>query len=479
MILKLLLFIAFTLSSAFAILVAFDVTPYLRGPAAYFPDWRWEYNFVNTYPKIWLPILVATLILLLFYKIETQKKWFLKREVRFLPTFAVLSFILQFALMFTNRAGVNGLLSRIINPGVNGYFTTAIQIHSVPEFLKNYNSNVLSFSMHAQGHPPFAILFFYYINELFKATPFLYGYVTNISPSTHLINIIWMSLSLDEKLGALFSTLFIPFLVALITILVYYLSKKLYDTKIALRTLVAFTFIPSVLLFIPINDVFISIFPLGSLLIILKGVETKNKLSIFLSGLIFSVGIYFSISLLPLLLIFVIYIFAKLNFKLDNVLKCSLFFLMGNCLIPLALFVFFKFDSIQMFSILMKGLPENRHYSTWVFYNLYDFFVFTGIPFAIIYAALFYTQTKYLISKQWKKIDVLFASFSLILLLVNFSGVVRGEVARIWLPFVPFYILPLIGFISKKNFSTRQFVLLFALQLLIVLTINEFWVTFW
>jgi len=65
------------------------------------------------------------------------------------------------------------------------------------------------------------------------------------------------------------------------------------------------------------------------------------------------------------------------------------------------------------------------------------------------------------------------------LLLVNFSGSVRGEVARIWIPFVPFYLLPIISFLTQKKLTTTQFVVIFILQLLIVLAINEYWVTFW
>lgn len=476
---KLFLIISSVITLLFVVAITIDLSPYLRGPAPYYPDWRWEYNFVNTYPKIWAPILAAVTILFLFVKVEKNKKWLQKYKVRVLLSFAVLSLIFQYALLFANRAGVNGLLSRIIHPGVNGYFTTATQITSISAFLNSYNQNVLSFSMHAQGHPPLAILFFYWISEFFKIFSFLNSYVERISPSTQSINLIWMNLSSNEKMGALFATFFIPLIVCFSSIVLYFLAEKLYDSKIALRTFVTYLFVPSVLLFIPINDVFISIFPLISLLILLRSMKEKNASLTILSGFVFSIGIYFSISLLPLALISVVFIITKLNLKTKIIVKFLLYFLSGNMLIPIFLWLLFKFDSIQMIQILMKGLPESRNYTTWVFYNLYDFFIFTGIPLTIVFVLLFISQTRSILNRKFKKVDVLFVSFTLMLFIVNFSGSVRGEVARIWLPFVPFYILPLINFLDKKGFATKHFVLLFALQLFIILAINEYWVTFW
>lgn len=475
---KLFLIIATVITLLFAFAIAIDISPYLRGPAPYAPDWRWEYNFVNTYPKMWAPILVATSIIFLFYKVE-KKNWIAKYKGRILLLFASLSYILQFALLFANRAGINGLLSRIINPDVNGYFTTALTVHNISDFLKDYNSNVLSFSMHAQGHPPFAILFFYWIDQFFKAFTFLNNFVSNISPNTQQINLIWTSLLPNEKLSALFLMLFIPLLVSVTSILLYFVAEKLYDAASALRALTLYIFIPSVLLFIPINDSFISLFPLLSLLILIGSFGTKSRLLVLLSGLVFSVGIYFSISLLPLILIFIWLVVPKLKFKTEDITKFLFFFLLGNLLIPTALWVLFKFDSIKMIQVLMMGLPESRNYTTWVLYNLYDFFVFIGIPLTIAFIILFYRTSKTLLTKRWEKIDPLFLSFSLMLLIVNFSGSVKGEVARIWIPFVPFFILAIISSFKKIEFSTKKFILLLVLQILLILAINEYWVTFW
>lgn len=477
---KILLVISVISTLIFAVAVALNLSPYLRGPAPYFPDWQWQYDFVNTYPKMWLPVVITILLLFIFYKFEKKgKRWIEKNEKKIFSLFVFLGYIFQLSLMYANRAGINGLISRIVSPDVNGYFSTSIQIYSVSDFLKNYNNSVLSFFMHAQGHPPFAILFFYFINKFFLLVPFLSAITVGLSPKSYLIHLIWISLAANEQAGAVFSAFLIPFLVSLTSILVYLVAKRLYGAEISMRSLVAYLFIPSVLLFIPINDAFLSIFPLFSLLLMIKSIDNNSNKLMLLSGFVFSIGVFFSISIAPLIIIFV-FLFFSINKKVGlEITKKIIGFLLGFLLIPMVLWIAFNFNSFYMLQILMKGLPEQRHYSTWVLYNLYDFFIFAGIPLFIVFISMFVEQFKNILTKSWKRVDKLFVSFILMLMLVNFSGSVRGEVARIWLPFIPFYIIPLIGLLTRKKFTSLQFVFFLSIQLLIVLTLNEYWVTFW
>jgi hypothetical protein len=66
------------------------------------------------------------------------------------------------------------------------------------------------------------------------------------------------------------------------------------------------------------------------------------------------------------------------------------------------------------------------------------------------------------------------------LLILDISGSVRGEVARIWIPFYPFFAIILAIFLSKQiKIQKNLFVVLLALQLLQVLFMQEFWVMLW
>lgn len=466
----------------FALAVAFDLSPYLRGPAPYYPDWRWDYNFVNTYHKLWFPIIISILIIYLFYSAEKKgKKWTEESEKKFLFGISFFGFLFQFALLFANRAGINSLLNRIINPDVNGYFSSALPIADIPVFFRTFNDSVLSLLMHAQGHPPFSILFFWVINRLFSLVPLEFP-LKNLKINTPLVKETWLSLPQEAQLGALFSAILIPFLVVATGVALYFVSKKLYGVKSAVRTLTLYFFIPNILLFIPINDVFIAIFPLFSLLLLLKAIEKKNILKSFIAGFVFSIGFYFSISLLPILFIILLVSLQKIKFKVSAFQPLIFTYILGFLSIPAVLFFQFGFDTFRMVQVLVSGLPEERKYSTWAIYNLYDFFIFTGLPLAMIYFLILFRQVKAIIKKDFKRVEVGLIAFTVMLILLNFSGSVRGETGRIWIPYVPFLLLPVVYLLTNQklfNLSTKQFGVVILSQLIVVIALNLYWVALW
>lgn len=486
---KLILLISF-ISVAFYVLIGFDVSSYLRGPAPYPPDWQWSYLFINTLSRIWFPLIIIFLIFILFLFFDNKKQAFIqKNEKRIIFLLIFISFIFQFSVLFFGRSGINVLIHRIINPDLNGYFTASLNIDDIFNFLKNYNDNVLSLPMHAKGHPPGAVLFFYFLNSFFKFFTFLFPLVEELSPSHTDVFVVWKSLASYEKLTAIISSLIIPFLASLTIYPLYFLAKKLYDTKIALRSIFLYIFIPGVVLFTPINDVFLSIFPLTSLLFLIKGLREEDKYFLIISGLIFFLGIFFSLSLLPLGLVFLVLFisekFIRSCSRLLSIVPKGLFFILGFLLTPILLFIFFDFNFLEVTQTLMSGLPPFREYYVWIFYNLYDFFVFVGIPVLIVFVLMLKKIVQDMVQndkrkKTSAKVDFLFLGFVLMLFILNFSGAVRGEVGRIWIPFMPFLILPTTFYLTKVNkLLTKHFLIILFLQALEILILQEFWVMLW
>lgn len=457
------------LSVLFFVAIALDLTPFLRGPADYSPDWRWQYQFVNTFARIWLPALVVFSTLFMFRKFEQNKT----RETIVLVCAILLSVFFQFSVLYFSRSGISVLVHRIINPELNGYFTTATQIKDVGAFLSGFEQNVLRFSMHAQGHPPGAVLLFWAVNKVFEVFSYLNQISSGFTPSHSDVRAVWIALKPYEKTGALFIAFFIPILSSLVMIPLYYCSKLLYGVKTAVRTTFLYMFIPSLVLFIPINDVFLPIFTVVTLLFLLKGLKTPKKYNLFISGLTFSLGLFFSLSLLPLGLTFALLmlLYSNRNKIRQTLVLPSVLFIFGFFLLPLKLLLLFNFNFFTVSQTLMSGLPKFRAYQIWVFYNLYDFFIFCGIPILILFCwfAIREARTRFA-SKE-------FVAFTVMLFLLNFSGAVRGEVGRIWIPFVPFVVL-LVSFFATKELklTTKQFILILFLQALQVILMQEFWV---
>ena len=443
----------------FLLLVGINFSPFLRGPADWPPEWRLSYYFVNTLDKVWLPLVIILLILGLFYVLE-KKKIKLDSWVS-LVLLVSLAYVFQLSVLYFSRHGIFVLIHRVINPDLNGYYTEAVKIKKLTEFIINYQKNVLDLSMHATGHPPGGIIFFWLIEKIISIVPLLKNIAYNLTPSHTDVKLIWNNLTLVQRLTAIVSAFFIPLLGSLNLIPLFYLAKKLFDKITALRSVVLAAFIPALTLFTPLNDVFFPLFFLWSFLFLIKGIKEKKPWLAFYSGIIFSVGLFFTLTILPLIVIYFFYLLAnkKLVFP----------FLFGLFIFHFSLFTL-GYNVLTVSYTLMTGLPKGRLYLTWVFYNLYDFFIFTGLPVALTYLSMFTKRIK----------ELLFISFTFVLFLLNFSGAVRGEVGRIWLPLM-FPVIMIVGnyLTNKLKVSTKYFLFLLFLQAVQVLVLQEFWVTLW
>ncbi|MBI3366014.1 glycosyltransferase family 39 protein [Candidatus Roizmanbacteria bacterium] len=463
------------ISFIFFTAIGFDVTPYLRGPGIYPPDWRWPYQFTNTIGTLWFPAIIIFSILCFYLYLEKiSENQINKQQGIILFLIVILHMLLQISILFFSRAGIGILLQRIIHPGMNGYFTTALSIKSIPQFLTTFNQNVLSFPMHATGHPPGSILFFWLINKFAVILIPFPTIISSIHFSHQDIQSIWQLLTLDQKTGAIIAAGLIPFLSSLSIPLIFLLGKVFYSVRATIRSVFLYMIIPSVILFIPLSDVFFPLFFLSSFLVFIQGLSKKNSVYLFLSGILFFVGLFFSMSLLPLLFLFIYFIIfnshkqRKINIK--KLIHYS-FILMGGLLIlPILLFMFFHFNSFEVAKTLISGLPKGRQYHVWFFYNLYDFFVFVGIPLSILYLKMIFLRIK----------DHLFIAFTIMLFLLNFSGTVRGEVARIWLPFISILVLFLSSFVTDSlKMNRKYFICVLLLQAAQLLVMQEFWVPLW
>lgn len=463
---RLIYVIVFT-TLAFCIAIALNLSPLLRGPAPYPPQWQWAYQFTNTFSKIWLPVLVASVIGWLFFQ-AWNDKGIEKRENIILAQFVFLYFLFLLSVVYFQRSGINVLLHRIIDPGLNGYFTTGIGIKNLGEFVKTYNQNVLHFYQHAQGHPPLAVLLFYFLKQILN-----FGGSIPIQPNGD-VGVIWAGLKKSEQLTAIFSSFFIPFTSTLALIPLYKLTKLLYGVRAGLISILLYISVPSIILFTPLNDVFLPIFTLTALYLLILGTDQQSKLKLFIAGLIFSVGLMFSISLIPLLLIILSIFFIRKKKKMATELEFSLF--AGIIIFP-ALFSLLGNNFLELIKVLKSGLPENRPYGTWVFYNLYDFFIFCGIPASFLFFANIKAEVVLSLKKYFSRLDIFPISFIAMLLILNFSGSTRGEVSRIWLPFAPLVIIPASNYLKFNKNSTKLILVLFALQILQLLIMQEFWIT--
>lgn len=460
---------------AFCLAIGVDVSPYLRGPAPYPPEWQWSYLFVNTFSKIYVPM-IFLILLGVFFVIAETKNIFDKKPKTFLLLLIFIGFLIQMSLLFFSRSGITVLLHRIINPDLNSYFTASLLIHDPTDFIKNYEQEMQQFVYHARSHPPGAIFIFYYIKQCIAPFTSFINFINNFHPSHLDVEQIWKNLLPIDRATAVFSAFFLPLLTSSIIIPLFYVGKIIYGIKIATRSIFLFTLLPTILFFIPINDTFLPLFSITAFLFLLKGLQKNSLLFFLLSGIILFIGVSFNLALLPLLLFFFLFAILYLRqnkFSIKQYIKGGMIFTIGLLLIPSILFLCFNFNFLRLIQLIFVEVPHlhSRSYITWLFYNIYDFFVFAGIPVAFLFIAQI---------KNFYKKDILFLSFFIFLIIVDFSGSTRGETGRIWAPYVPFFLLPTVAFVSHRlKFSTKLFVGVLLLQAIQILVMQEFWVMLW
>ncbi len=478
------LIITSLISIIFFALIAFDFSPYLRGPAPYPPDWRWPYEPANTLSRVWAPLGVITLIILIFRKKENKTRK--SNNYKTILVFVILSFLLQISLLYYSRSGVEVLVHRTINPMISGYFSVSNQIFDLGSFLRNYNQSLYDYPMYARFHPPGGVLVYYLLEFILKPFSHLFANILSVNPTHTDVALLWNGLEMYQKFNALVSGFVIAFIASLSIIPIYLSSKILYGEKAAIRSSVLFIFVPSFLLFTPLIDVFMPLFTCISLYLFLKGNQTNDYLYFFFSGLILFLGAYFTLTFIPFLFFFFMLFFLKFiqNRKdLKKVIENFISFLSGFILIPFLLFfVGFNFiETVKTIMIYHEAAQAGREHLTWYFYNLFDFILLTGIPIGIMFGYLIFESLKtFKKTKSLRKIDSVFLSFIIMLIVVNFSGTVRAETGRIWLPFAPLLVIVVANFVTfKLKFTNRQFTLLLLLQAVQVLIFQSVLVAVW
>ncbi len=166
-----------------------------------------------------------------------------------------------------------------------------------------------------------------------------------------------------------------------------------------------------------------------------------------------------------------------IQYKKTEIIKQSALYVFGIILLAALLFIF----DFNLFSALIATIHNqaSRDYIAWLLYNPFDFFQYMSIPITIIFLTFSYLSLRNNIEKNnlLKKILI---SFWLIFIVLIASGASRGEVGRIWLPFMIFPVILSVNFITKySKFSSLQFLIILTFIFLQVIVIEEFWVPIW
>lgn len=447
-------------TTVYCVTLALNLTPYVRGPR----EWRWVYARPEPAHWLWIPS-----VTLLFY-IGLAKLWVrssgsakgkrpLKR--RLLLGALILSVpLLQLSLL----AGIYGdplkpLFYRTVSVGASGVFSVGSTIEDAGEFLRRYPDLMPTFPVHPQRYPPGLPLLFYGLRRLFERLPGVANVVGFWLRPYQCHDLVLMRLP-NTTLATALLQMALPFFSGLTLLPLYAFARQVMGERTAVFVAALYPLVPSFALWSARWEQF---YPLLTVLVgyaFYIGLVKPSRSVMFLAGLLLACSSFLNFSLLTLLILCGLFALtyatrcSERQLRRHMVLDAMVFFL-GLALPWIFYQAIFGAGFFDIWRVSMSyHLGLERSYWTWVGFHLYDFFVFLGLPLAVLFLVGMVRAVRVLWGNFCQRgvVDtgaMMAVAVSGGILLLDLSGVSRGEVARVWL-----FLTPLAALVAAWGLAT-------------------------
>lgn len=220
---------------------------------------------------------------------------------------------------------------------------------------------------------------------------------------------------------------------------------------------------------------------LGAVCICAWMVEPKRRSALALCGVLGFIGTICSFKFLPIVAAWVTWVVAACHMLPDvrgeraAVVKLLLWLAAPMLLLALLFAIVFQFNWLKAFSVAMHAHGEQaassvRTYWKWVIINLIEF----GLSLGPALVALLKVCCLRLLAKRGFTLLMPSLSSIGVILLLDVLGVVRGEVSRVWLPFVPMLVVGVAANFARWELKRQRILLvcLSALQAVVALLVR-------
>ncbi len=428
----------------FCIVLALDLLPILRGGFG----WQWGYQV-----PAWLRVLPLLFIMVVYVCGLTR----VKNSRPYQLWCFVGAIILPFAALYILDDPIDLLARRVMGGDFTGQHMAGAQITDLnvaagawPETMKSYFGEFglpgvvprPIKAVHIGVNPPALPMMFYGMDQLLARIP---GIADSMGMPLryYVCNIDFFSTYSNAQVASAWFNILMPVWTAFTVFPLYRLGGKYAAGWWPL--------IPSIAFFTPVWNLLYPLMTLIAYMILKIGItdiqakRTKGLLHIVLAGLIVSVATFTALPCLALMGFFGLYsLFSfiqwwqmqkiSLNSALYRMLLTSLVFTLS--VLGIWIVYYLAFD-VTLYDILQTGLTSHfgleRPYAAYLFLNLYDFALFTGIPLVLIALSAIRRP------RSWAEVDPL--ALALIFTLLIMDNFARGETGRHWVYFVPFILI--------------------------------------
>lgn len=439
---RILLWIAAGLTTTYALGIAFNVSPWLRGPE----EWRWPYVI----PAALERALPAAILLLSYLAVMTLLlgSSARRRAAFVLLAAGIMTVLLQMALLYLDHpdGGVSQLFNRTVSELSGGFFNVGAPVTDNRDFLAHFVERMPSYPVHPQRHPPGLPLLFAWARQGFDRLPALAATIGGGLRSYQCHNLTLMNLP-DSAIAAATIQMLVPVWLGLVVVPIYLLGRRLYGERPALAAVLLWPLLPSVALWATRWNQLYALFTILAFLALIGGLRDLGRRAFgafFISGLVVGLATFFSLGNLVIggflgLYGAIWYLDQEKRPSAGWLMAAGGFFAPGLLILWGFVWLLFGLNPLALWDTAMSThLGLGRDYFVWLFYHLYDFWVFFGIPLVVFWMARLARAT---LRWRTRPRDVLVLSFGLGLLLLDLSGTSQGEVARVWAFLLPLALL--------------------------------------
>lgn len=348
----------------------------------------------------------------------------------------------------------------LYDPGASGYFFEAShRIENLAEYLSGYEAKMSEGDvLHVGTHPPGLFVLHYGLIQICRMSPEFSGLLLQTQPQsvTESFSVVEQAFALPGKSlpetdrAALWLAGLLTQLIAVATVIpLFLLVRRTFPGHTAWKVAVLWPLVPALAIFLPKSD---ALYPFLGMMFLWCWLEGKSRNSILLcisAGVLFWLGMFLSLALLPVGLLAAFMTFWELKFphqeqdmkqKTRHLLPSMTWTGLGF-LIPVL--VLWCVSDMNLLKIWVWNYHNHagfydqfpRTYWKWLLINPLELALGVGLPLVILMGTS--------ISQMWQRGEIRTAQFGpsfcgvLVCGLLWLSGKNMGEASRLWLIFMP------------------------------------------
>jgi hypothetical protein len=412
--------------------------PYFNGPWY----WTWPWRDLSVYRGL---ILFGMPFLLFFYVVRgLENPDSLPDHRRSLGLLILSTLGMQVMAIAMDPGGFPVLKQIVLSPTATSYYTDALRIRALPDWMRTFDQAELE--LHSSTHPPGPIVYYYFFLGLF-----------------------------GTEIGAYVGAWSLAVLASLGVMVVYRFSALwTEDPHARIISCAIYSMMPGLLLFLPSFDI---VYPALAMLLMTFWVEGLHRSSrgCLLFGVTLFVSCLFAYNLLAIGSFIVLYsahFVRQRGYRLAVWKRLAVTILKSAATtvgLYLLLWMATGFNPVDSFFQALRNQSSHagglgRPYLACVWFDVFDFIMGGGVvPFALVLAALVSGGTE---MDKNRLTSLGIASIAL----VDLTGLLRCETARVWLFLQPLVVVPAALVLSRVRPLEKT--MLLSLQWLIVVVIK-------